>query len=676
MSGTDASSFPPSGSKFPEAPRRFPESAARAVDIIALPPALRGRDAPVNVAGRILDSQSEDGTVRIRTDYGEVTVRTKDRVPPPEAGRVVEIEIPSRDAAAPDRAILRSESAPVSRKDFGATENKNAPESTVQAPSHFETDFRNIDTVSQNETSHFETRFRNTAEASQNETVHFEPSAQNFAAPAVRFVPLTPSQLSEILGLVAPYSDVIATLEPFSSMAFLPLPNLTIATTESDFFESGFHANIILLQSVVLDSLSETSGASAVPSNQFASISLARSDSLFEQGGGNEYAFSVDSSAIQGGALISTAQHSNILDKEDISNICNKIIFSFRSDGENSPLPSFFKAQEVPALNAVPVGFLAPSPHILPPSPAGNIVLSQYIMMNTVSTIPHAQAGFLTGTILSKTESGLPIISIALPGSSHETLFVMQAVTPYSMPGTTVLLAPLSPPAQTEIPLIYNTMPDSFEGIWQLLTQSAPHVLADGAARLLPSPTAPNALGPAALLFLAAMRSGDLAGWMGEKAMDALRRIGKSDLATRAAKDLSSLSIQTQDGENGWKTMPLPMAWDGRIHRVALHWRESGGREDSEKDGKNSGKNGARFIFDLTFDRLGPVQLDGLMRGKRLDIALRTTVPLGAAMRQTLSRRYADSIALAGLGGEIHFQTAPESWVKIRSSAPARSSWA
>lgn len=121
--------------------------------------------------------------------------------------------------------------------------------------------------------------------------------------------------------------------------------------------------------------------------------------------------------------------------------------------------------------------------------------------------------------------------------------------------------------------------------------------------------------------------------------------------------------------------MPLPIVWDERIHKVALHWRQSG-YQDSE-NGKDPEKSGTRFIFDLNFDRLGPVQLDGLMRAKRLDIALRTALPLSTAMRQILSQRYAESIALAGLGGEIHFQTGTECWVRIKPSAlPVRTSWA
>lgn len=667
MSGTDASSFPPSGSKFPEAPRRFPESAARAVEIISLPPDLRGRDAALNVAGKILESRREDGTIRISTDYGDVVVKLRDRSPPPEAGRVVEIEIPARDSATPDRAILRSESASVSRRDLDVTENKGAPESTVQAPSHFET------------------FARSPGEASQNETSHFEASAQDFARPAVRFAPLTPAQVSEALKTVDSSFAVVESLVQPLSAAFLPVQSPEAALLDVTLNSLSIHDNYILYHDVMMFSSITLSGGFSAGRAVTATPSapLAGASALMPPTGklghliDRAHEFRVDPVALRIPLPSHTTPifHDNLHDENNI-NIYNKITFYHFSKTEGLANPPLFEAQNPVALNAVPVVFFAPQVQIASPSPIGNVVLNQSFDSGPTPEKAPAQAGFLIGTILATTDGGLPIVSITLPDDPHETLFVMHAVTPHSTPGTMVLLAPLTQQGVVENSIIPNALPDSFETLWQSMTQVAPHVLADGAARLLPSPAAPNMLGPAALLFIAAVRSGDLAGWMGEKAMEALRRIGKSDLAARAGKDLSALSAPVHENENGWKSMPLPMVWDGRVHRVALHWRESGGREDSDKEGKNSGKSGARFIFDLNFDRLGPVQLDGLMRGNRLDIALRTTVPLGAAMRQNLSQRYADCIALAGLGGELHFQTAPESWVKIKSHAPARTSWA
>lgn len=667
MSGTDASSFPPSGSKFPEAPRRFPESGARAVEIISLPPDLRGRDAPLNVAGKILESQREDGTIRIRTDYGDVTVRTRDRSPPPEAGRVVEIEIPAHDSATPERAVLRSESAPVSRRDLDVTENKSTQESPVQAPSHFET------------------FTRNPGEASQNETSHFETSAQDFARPAVRFAPLTPAQVSEALKTADSSFAVVESLVQPLSAAFLPvqspetaLPN--VASTPLLIHDNYIlYHDVIMLSSIILSgNFSARDAATATPSAPLAGTSaLAPSTEKLDRPIDKAHEFRIDPVALR----IPLLSHAipifhDELHGENNINIYNKIIFYHLNKTENLANPPLFEEQNPGTLNAVPVAFFAPQVQIASPSPARNIVLNQYFDSGPTPEKAPARAGFLTGTILAVSDGGLPIISIDLPDNLYETLFVMHAVTPHSMTGTMVLLAPLTQQGVAENSIIPNAFPDSFETLWQSMIQAAPHVLADGAARLLPSPAAPNMLGPAALLFIAVVRSGDLAGWMGEKATEALRRIGKSDLAARAGRDLSALSGPAHENENGWKSMPLPMVWDGRVHRVALHWRESGGREDSDKEGKNSGKSGARFIFDLNFDRLGPVQLDGLMRGNRLDIALRTTVPLGAAMRQNLSQRYADCIALAGLGGELHFQTAPESWVKIKSHAPSHSAWA
>jgi hypothetical protein len=60
-------------------------------------------------------------------------------------------------------------------------------------------------------------------------------------------------------------------------------------------------------------------------------------------------------------------------------------------------------------------------------------------------------------------------------------------------------------------------------------------------------------------------------------------------------------------------------------------------RTSQQKD--QQGKQ-TRFIFDLSLDALGKVQLDGLFRAKRLDLIVRTLTPFSLPMQQDMRRIY------------------------------------
>jgi len=50
---------------------------------------------------------------------------------------------------------------------------------------------------------------------------------------------------------------------------------------------------------------------------------------------------------------------------------------------------------------------------------------------------------------------------------------------------------------------------------------------ANAFAAMTPSPANAAQFGPAVMFFVAAMRSGDVSGWLGNKAIDALQKSGK-----------------------------------------------------------------------------------------------------------------------------------------------------
>ena len=94
-------------------------------------------------------------------------------------------------------------------------------------------------------------------------------------------------------------------------------------------------------------------------------------------------------------------------------------------------------------------------------------------------------------------------------------------------------------------------------------------------------------------------------------------------------------------------------------------------RDDSHKDENDStAERKTRFVFDLRLTRMGQIQLDGLAKGQRIDLILRTTKTISPAMRHDMRQKYLSALENAQFTGELSFQDKAEQFVKIGSARP------
>ncbi|PZO88740.1 MAG: hypothetical protein DI626_01110 [Micavibrio aeruginosavorus] len=290
-----------------------------------------------------------------------------------------------------------------------------------------------------------------------------------------------------------------------------------------------------------------------------------------------------------------------------------------------------------------------------------------------------ARPSLLTAVVTGFTPQNMPLVSIRWPGGQMSQNFVLQYPAGNLSLGTQILLEPQGQPA---MPAPGAPLPSTATGlsplrplwpmmsasplwpalddIYQTLMISSPQ-LAQMMARAIPSPSAPAQLGPAALLFIAAMRTGNLENWLGDKKIDTLLRLEKSSFLSRLSGDTASALQSGSDAQSSeWRSYPIPMLWQNEISKVMLHMRhEREAREENEEGG------GARFVMDVSLTRMGEVQLDGLVRGKRLDLVVRTELPISHVMQDAMRKAYADALANTDVYGEIGFQSDVKGWMKI-----------
>lgn len=205
----------------------------------------------------------------------------------------------------------------------------------------------------------------------------------------------------------------------------------------------------------------------------------------------------------------------------------------------------------------------------------------------------------------------------------------------------------------------------SLEDLLGTLQQNTPQT-AQAFVNMTLAPSAPQNMGSIAMFFIAALRSGDLQGWLGSNAVSALKKAGKQSLMNTIRQEGFSHSSIDSIGQE-WRSSSLPLSWDSEIHKIVLHMREE--HHENAKDQEKS-KNHTRFVLDLNLSNIGPVQIDALHKKQsgspdKLDLALRTQSAFSKAVQADMTARYKIALEKNSMSGDLTFQNTPECWVTI-----------
>ncbi|NBC34561.1 MAG: hypothetical protein GVY13_17935 [Alphaproteobacteria bacterium] len=186
------------------------------------------------------------------------------------------------------------------------------------------------------------------------------------------------------------------------------------------------------------------------------------------------------------------------------------------------------------------------------------------------------------------------------------------------------------------------------------LAQAQPGLAEQVVRSLIPQPNA--ALPATLLLFLSALRGGDIRAWLGDRVDRALEGAGRSDLARGLAAEFGALSRQTAESQQqpqDWRSLQVPLYYEGEVNAIRLSMRreQGGGPEEGVEDGE-----GSRFLIDLSLSRLGPLQLDGTLRATSLALTVRSHRVLPLALRQELGAVLDSACGAIGLAAGLSFQ--------------------
>ncbi|NNG04743.1 MAG: hypothetical protein HKM95_11670, partial [Inquilinus sp.] len=165
------------------------------------------------------------------------------------------------------------------------------------------------------------------------------------------------------------------------------------------------------------------------------------------------------------------------------------------------------------------------------------------------------------------------------------------------------------------------------------------------------------------LFFLAAARGGDVSGWLGGRMTQALEDADSAELLPRLAGELAGRGRAAETAD-GWRPVTLPFYQEGQLSTLTVHLHQQGGGTAGEAD------SGRRFLIDVELSRLGPLQFDGLVKSRRLDLVLRSHTAFPAPMRDEMRALFRDAVDSVGLAGGLAFRPGGHDWVKIASAGP------
>lgn len=268
-----------------------------------------------------------------------------------------------------------------------------------------------------------------------------------------------------------------------------------------------------------------------------------------------------------------------------------------------------------------------------------------------------------SGETVLKTPLGMVKLDLIAPNGQrltlpHDTTLKLQLHA--LEPAETLLpnLPSASPSAPATVPELarhWHSLPEMLG----VLQQSHPQIAQELVQAILPRP------GPGfardVFLFLIGLRSETPEEWLGKKTLESLEQSLRGDLARRFSAEMGTLRqlyADTPPPTPGlhWQTAFIPVYYEGEWHQNRFFIKR-----DKPKTAQEAGEaTGTRFIMEVDFSRLGPMQFDGFVKklgaSTQFDLIIRSAAALATDHQNAIRAIFAEASELTGFKGGLIFQ--------------------
>jgi len=634
------------------------------VQIVSLPEGLENNARGIRLQGEVLQ-QNNDGTTRVRTPQGDIDINVRGRQP--QAGQKIEVDIPP--GSPPRQATIRpapAQAPPPQQPAPPPTTTTTAPPQTPlpqppptqgQAPA--------------------QPPPQPPVTGGTTQPLPAPPSTSQAAQPAVTTTapqpvaekPPLPGTYQPPLQGTAPTPPPVAqlpSLAPGQVVKLVPLIPMQSGMPQIDSPEISTIAKTDMKATVI----AQKSQGNLI-TTLLQAVKSVMPDLLNPQASG------MTKPALSGSpatASMTAPTIQNILAPQNLS-LSAKILSLTLPSGQTLSMPPVtISPTPVPTTGTTSaITLTVQTPSTITP-PLLTVTVTQVTPQNQpIIPIPINDSGAVQNFVLQFPPATVPTgtqITLQpqlIPSSTTQVMVDGTTITPTmpAAPGApSVIAAPASalPPAwRAMLPLMqpasmWPVLDEMFQTFYQATPQAAQIM-----GRTIPSPANGANFGPAVMLFAAAIKSGDLQAWMGDKKLEMIQKLGKGSLLSRLSAETSSLAGNTDTAATDWKSFPIPLLWQNEISKIMFHVR----KEPNENEQDNANDGTTRFIMDLSLTRMGEVQLDGMVRGKQLDLIVRTQIPISAHMQESMRLAYAKALDNTDIFGDIGFQSDVTNWENV-----------
>ena len=319
------------------------------------------------------------------------------------------------------------------------------------------------------------------------------------------------------------------------------------------------------------------------------------------------------------------------------------------------PLPPAAVAANPPAAATSP---LPSAPVSMPGLPAAaSQAASPAVSLPASGTVGQILTGVVSGQgqagqVLVSTPQGVLSLNLPqpLPPGTQLALELAVITRPAAPTPAAVGPAPLAgvlTRRQDGWPTLQQTL-DAVRAADPALAQRLQH-------ELLPQPN--TRLAATALQFMAAAAAGSAKAWLGSETVRKLEQGGNGELLKKLDDDFRDLGrLNQRQGDNDWQALVMPMMIGGKVEAIQIFMRR---RKDPKKQQKQT-----RFIIDFNLESTGPIQFDGFVSVKQLDLILRSETEFGPAFRLDVGAIFEEALAITGMAGSLRFheREAPLPW--------------
>ncbi|PCI49601.1 MAG: hypothetical protein COB49_04830 [Alphaproteobacteria bacterium] len=177
----------------------------------------------------------------------------------------------------------------------------------------------------------------------------------------------------------------------------------------------------------------------------------------------------------------------------------------------------------------------------------------------------------------------------------------------------------------------------------------------------------------AMIFFLAAMGAKSPARiWLGPEITQQLEKSGQGKLLTMLDNDMQRIfRLGAETPVNEWRPALIPLQIGGDVNAIPILTRQvpgedSKGKNTADEDEDDEKISATRFIVELDLSRIGPLQVDGLLKEKRLNIIIRSKIILPPQMQQKMISMFTAALEISGYNGDLQFRNHMQPDISVR----------